>query len=128
MRRTRKGSEAISDYRVLETFVETSLIEVRLHTGKRNQIRIQAALRGHALVGERQYAVGPSKPPALARELRRVAPEPKAKAEGRAPRRFRVRRCTRIVSAFRHPVDDRMLTFEAPLPDDLSALIRRLRT
>ena len=77
-----KGAEAISDYRVLETFAETSLVEVRLHTGKRNQIRIQAALRGHALVGERQYAIGPS-----------AAARPK----GRALRRFRGRRCTRIV-------------------------------
>src|SRR5690242_2999181 len=39
-----QGSEAISDYRVLETFRDTSLIEVRLRTGRRNQIRIQARL------------------------------------------------------------------------------------
>ena len=51
-----RAAEAISDYRVVETFAETSLVEVRLQTGKQNQIRIQAALRGHALVGERQYA------------------------------------------------------------------------
>ena len=55
-----RGVEAISDYRVLETFGDASLVEVRLHTGKRNQIRIQAAVRGHALVGERQYTGGPS--------------------------------------------------------------------
>ena len=54
-----EGTDAISDYRVVETFRDASLIEVRLQTGKRNQIRIQARLRGHTLVGERRYVYGP---------------------------------------------------------------------
>src|SRR5258706_577951 len=49
--RDRDGTEAISDYRVLESFRDTSLIEVRLQTGRRNQIRLQARLRGHTLAG-----------------------------------------------------------------------------
>jgi 23S rRNA pseudouridine1911/1915/1917 synthase len=105
-----KGTEAISDYRVLETFADTSLIEVRLQTGKRNQIRIQAALRGHALVGERQYLVGPST---------RTSPA----GDSFARQALHAHRL-----AFRHPADDRPLTFEAPLPSDLSGLLRRLRT
>jgi 23S rRNA pseudouridine1911/1915/1917 synthase len=96
-----QGTEAISDYRVLETFAETSLVEVRLITGKRNQIRIQAALRGHALVGERQYAKVPSSFPRQALHAHRLA--------------------------FKHPADGRPLAFEAPLPADLSALLVRLR-
>ena len=54
-----RGSEAIADYRVVETFREAALIEVRLRTGRRNQIRIQARLRGHTLVGEQRYVFGP---------------------------------------------------------------------
>ena len=77
-----KGVEAISDYRVLETFGDASLVEVRLHTGKRNQIRIQAAVRGHALVGERQYTSRSARP------------------QGRAPR-IRVRHSMRIGSRSR---------------------------
>ena len=102
-----KGAEAISDYRVLETFADTSLIEVRLQTGKRNQIRVQAALRGHPLLGERQY--GESDAPGPARDS--------------FPRQ--ALHAHRL--AFRHPADDRPLTFEAPLPADLSDLLRRLR-
>ncbi len=49
------GAEARSEYRVIETFHDTSLIEVKLETGKRNQIRLQARLHGHPLVGERLY-------------------------------------------------------------------------
>jgi 23S rRNA pseudouridine1911/1915/1917 synthase len=97
-----KAVEAISDYRVLETFAEASLVEVRLQTGKRNQIRIQAALRGHALVGERQYA----------------------KSEIAFPRQaLHAYRLT-----FAHPIDGRALRFEAPLPRDLAELLDCLRT
>jgi 23S rRNA pseudouridine1911/1915/1917 synthase len=101
-----KGVEAISEYRVLETFGDASLVEVRLHTGKRNQIRIQAAVRGHALLGERQYTDGPSK---------RTGPTHPRQA-------LHAHRL-----AFAHPVDRRKLTFEAPLPQDLADLLARLR-
>ncbi|MGE5361816.1 MAG: RluA family pseudouridine synthase, partial [Bacteroidales bacterium] len=47
--------EATASYRVLEQFDDATLLEVRLHTGKRNQIRVQAALRHHPLVGEHIY-------------------------------------------------------------------------
>jgi 23S rRNA pseudouridine1911/1915/1917 synthase len=101
-----KGVEAISDYQVLETFSDASLIEVRLHTGKRNQIRIQAAVRGHALIGERQYVDGPSKTTGSTHSRQ-------------ALHAYRL--------SFAHPIDGRQLKFEAPLPDDLQQLLRRLR-
>ena len=52
-----RGKEAICHYRVVEQLGNASLVEVSLVTGKRNQIRIQARLRGHA-VGERRYTFG----------------------------------------------------------------------
>jgi 23S rRNA-/tRNA-specific pseudouridylate synthase len=54
-----RGKEAISHYAVLEPLKGAALIEVRLVTGRRNQIRIQARLRGHTLVGEQRYTYGP---------------------------------------------------------------------
>jgi 23S rRNA pseudouridine1911/1915/1917 synthase len=104
--RDRKGVEAISDYRVLESFTDAALLEVRLHTGKRNQIRFQAAQRGHPLIGERQYARGPSS---------RTGPTHPRQA-------LHAYRLT-----FAHPIDGRRLTFEAPLPGDLAKLLERLR-
>jgi 23S rRNA pseudouridine1911/1915/1917 synthase len=100
-----RGRDAVSEYRVVEAFRETSLVEVRLVTGKRNQIRIQAALRGHTLVGERRYVYGPDERP--------VAFERQAL------------HALRLV--FEHPVDRRALRFEAAMPADLAALIDRLR-
>src|SRR4029079_11981336 len=54
-----RASEAISEYRVLESFADASLIEVRLRTGRRNQIRIQARLRARTLGDEKRYVYGP---------------------------------------------------------------------
>jgi 23S rRNA pseudouridine1911/1915/1917 synthase len=102
-----KGSEAICHYRILETFAGASLIEVRLETGRRNQIRLQARLRGHTLVGERRYVYGPE-------TLRPIAFGHQA---------LHARRLS-----FRHPVDGRALTFESPLPPDFDDLLSRLRS
>ena len=101
-----KKKEAVTHYRLLEAFEGASLLEVRLETGKRNQIRIQARLHGHPLVGERLYA-GP--------------PEPVRPIEfGRqALHAFRL--------AFEHPVSGNRITVEAPLPPDMQKLLARLR-
>jgi 23S rRNA pseudouridine1911/1915/1917 synthase len=101
-----QGKDAISEYRVVERFRDASLIEVKLHTGKRNQIRLQARLRGHTLVGERRYVFGPD-------HLRPID------FPRQALHAFRL--------AFRHPRDERPLRFEAPLPEDIRGLIERLR-
>jgi 23S rRNA pseudouridine1911/1915/1917 synthase len=100
-----RASEAISEYTVLQTFAAASLVEVRLRTGRRNQIRIQARLRGHTLVGEKRYVYGPD-------EIRSISFERQALHAHRL--------------SFLHPADGRRLTFEAPPPADFAALLARL--
>ena len=102
-----RASEAISDYRVLERFRAASLVEVRLRTGRRNQIRIQARLRGHTLVGERRYVVEPGE-------------------SGSIPFERQALHAYRL--GFLHPADGRPLAFEAPPPADFAALLDRLRS
>jgi 23S rRNA pseudouridine1911/1915/1917 synthase len=97
---------AESEYRVLESFRDSALIEVKLKTGKRNQIRLQARLRGHTLVGEQRYVFGPD-------ELRPIAFPRQALHAHRL--------------AFRHPVDGRRVEFQADMPFDMAALVERLR-
>lgn len=101
-----RGTEAITHYRTVETFRDAALIEVRLDTGRRNQIRIQARLRGHTLVGEQRYVYGPDvlRPIAFGRQALHAS---------------------RLV--LRHPSTDRPLTLEAPLPADLQDLLKQLR-
>lgn len=101
-----QGTDAISLYTTLERFAAASLVEVRLETGRRNQIRIQARLRGHTLVGEERYTYGPET----------LRPIPFGRHALHARR-----------LAFRHPLDDRLLTFEAPTPPDFTDLLKRLR-
>ena len=101
-----KAMDAISSYRVVETFSDASLVEVRLQTGKRNQIRIQAQLHGHPLVGERRYVSADD----VMREIR---------FPRQALHAYRL--------SFMHPDDGRALTFEAPLPGDFEELLKKLR-
>lgn len=105
--RDRHGSDAVSRYTLIEQFEESALIEVRLVTGKRNQIRLQAQLHGHPLVGEQRYTLAD---------------------EGREEIPFRRQALHAWKLGFRHPTDGRPMQFEAPLPSDMKKLIRRLRT
>ena len=101
-----RGKDAICHYRVVEALAGASLIEVRLETGRRNQIRLQARLHGHTLVGEQRYTYGPG-------TLRPIA------FPRQALHAFRL--------AFAHPADGRELRFEAPMPRDITDLLARLR-
>lgn len=101
-----RGMDAISEYFVLESFKDASLVEVRLRTGRRNQIRIQARLRGHTLVGEERYTYGPE-------SMRTITFGRQALHAHRLQ--------------FEHPADAREITLEAPLPKDFEELVTRLR-
>ena len=48
--------EAILDYRVLASSEEFSKVQIKLHTGRTHQIRVQFASRNLPLVGERKYS------------------------------------------------------------------------
>lgn len=102
-----EGKDAVSEYRTVETFRDTSLIEVRLVTGKRNQIRLQARLRGHTLVGEQRYVFGPA-------TLR--------------PIDFPRQALHAFQLAFAHPTTRQRIEFEAALPADMVQLVAKLRS
>src|SRR5499427_10652484 len=105
-RRDRNAKEAVCHYRTLEKFSGATLIEVSLVTGKRNQIRVQAGLRGHPLVGEKKYVYEP-------------APQHKIEFGRQALHAHRLK--------FLHPINQRPMSFESPAPDDFQALIQRLQ-
>lgn len=97
------GLEAIAHFEVVRQGSHAAVLEVRLVTGKRNQIRVQAGVRGHPLVGERIYVFGyrPSPgAPSLDRQALHAA-----------------------LLEVRHPLDGRPVRFEAPVPDDLRRLM-----
>ena len=104
--RDRQAKDAVTDYRVVEAFARASHLELRLQTGRQNQIRVQADLHGHTLLGERRYITGVDRSRAIAFTRQAL-------------------HASRLT--FAHPEDGRRLQFEAPLPADLLALIARLR-
>jgi 23S rRNA pseudouridine1911/1915/1917 synthase len=102
-----RAREAICSYQVLERFGCAALIEVRLVTGKRNQIRLQAQINGYPLIGEPIYIDDGRRSNDI--------------AFGRqALHAYRLN--------FRHPINERALNLEAPLPDDFTQLLERLRS
>lgn len=56
VKRERKGVKyAKLEYDVLKQFDDTSLVHIRLYTGRSHQIRVQFASRGFPLVGDHKY-------------------------------------------------------------------------
>lgn len=96
--------EAVSNYVVTERFVEASLVAVGLVTGRRNQIRIQASVRNHPLVGETLY---------VAEDFESDIPFARPALHA-------------AHLGFIHPRTDEPVEFDAPLPADLQKLIAQL--
>jgi 23S rRNA pseudouridine1911/1915/1917 synthase len=109
------GKPAITHYRVLERYRAHTLVSVRLETGRTHQIRVHMASRRMPLVGDPLYggrfrpAVGMSE---ALREFLRTFPRQALHAQ-------------RL--ALSHPESGEPLSWEAPVPDDMSDLITRLR-
>ncbi|HEX2920753.1 MAG TPA: RluA family pseudouridine synthase [Bacteroidales bacterium] len=60
-----KGKLAITDYKVLRQVKEFTLLNIKTHTGRKNQIRVHMADLGCPIVGDRKYG-------ASAKYIRRV--------------------------------------------------------
>ena len=103
-----RAKDAVARYRVVERLGWQSLIEISLVTGKRNQIRVQAGSRGHSLVGERQYRFG---------RPRDEAHEPEFGRQALHAARL----------GFTHPATHRHVEFTSAMPEDMQALVDRLR-
>lgn len=52
------GKEAITHYRTIASGRRYSVLELRLETGRRNQIRVHLSEAGHPLVGDTMYGKG----------------------------------------------------------------------
>jgi 23S rRNA pseudouridine1911/1915/1917 synthase len=108
-----EGKRAITHYEVKEVFAGASLLDVRIDTGRTHQIRVHLADRGHPLVGDRVYGgrARAIRDPRT-KELLLSFPRPALHAQ-------------RL--AFPHPRSGEMLSFEAPIPEDLLGLLEALR-
>jgi 23S rRNA pseudouridine1911/1915/1917 synthase len=113
------GKIAITTFRVEETFRETSLLTLRLKTGRTHQIRAHMEFEGHPLFGDVTYG---------GREKRLVAmPGARHKLyEGLLGQIADVALHAQTLG-FIHPVTGEALEFTVPPPDNLTKIVSLLR-
>jgi 23S rRNA pseudouridine1911/1915/1917 synthase len=108
---------ALTGWRVRERLGDrATLAEVTLHTGRTHQIRVHFAEHGHPLLADAVYG-------GTRREARLDPEDPLARAAAAVGRQ--ALHAWRL--AFDHPRTGRRLSFEAPLPADLTAALELLR-
>jgi len=95
-RLTINAKEALLDYEVIETFADTSLIEIRLHTGRFHQIRAQLSVIGHPIVGDKKYGASSALP------VERIALHAQS-------------------MTLKHPTSKEEIVIDCPLPEDWPA-------
>ncbi|WP_028909208.1 RluA family pseudouridine synthase [Prevotella sp. AGR2160] len=86
------GKYAVTHYHVLKRSVEHSLVEFRLETGRKNQIRVHTADMGHPVCGDIKYGNGDDPCGRLCLHAYRLC--------------------------FYHPVTHQPLEFETPIPNN----------
>jgi 23S rRNA pseudouridine1911/1915/1917 synthase len=99
----RSGRPAITRFRVIERFPNTTLLEVSIETGRTHQIRVHLAFIGHPIIGDQVYGGPRLTDPQLDRQFLHASK-----------------------LAFRLP-DGSTLRLESPLPNDLRVVLEQLR-
>jgi tRNA pseudouridine32 synthase/23S rRNA pseudouridine746 synthase/23S rRNA pseudouridine1911/1915/1917 synthase len=93
-----KGKLAHTAYKVLKETDLFSLVEINLLTGRKNQIRVHMADKGHSVVGDRKYGRSNDEYKRLALHSQSIS--------------------------FKHPADGRQMTFTTKTPDYFNRLMK----
>jgi len=93
-----RGRAAKTEYRVLRSSEQASLIECTLHSGRTHQIRVHLHHIGNPVLGDKIYAPG-------------------------FPKDFSRQMLHAWKLGFHHPRTGEWKSFEAPLPDDFTCAI-----
>jgi 23S rRNA pseudouridine1911/1915/1917 synthase len=105
------GREARTEYRVKQPLKDTTLVEVVLHTGRTHQIRVHFQHLGYPVFGDMTYGK---------RQTQRVT-----ESTDVTPPRIMLHAWK---LNFTHPRTERVLAFEAPIPSDIAATLRALKS
>ena len=97
------GREAVTHYSVERRFEECTLVRCKLETGRTHQIRVHMAHIGHPLVGDPVYG--------------------KRRCRSEALQAFPRQALHALQLGLIHPVSGEAMSWSAPLPEDMLALI-----
>ncbi len=93
------GQKAITHYKVIQRAKNYSLVEVKLETGRKNQIRVHLQDLGHSVIGDKKY--GATKNP-----INRLG-------------------LHAYLLVFKHPYTNEIMRFETGVPDEFKRLFSR---
>jgi 23S rRNA pseudouridine1911/1915/1917 synthase len=100
----RNGREAVSHFDVLEAFGDAALVQIKIETGRTHQIRVHMAHIKNPVIGDTVYGRARASSIKADRQMLHAAK-----------------------LSLNHPKTGKRMTFEAPLPEDMEALLRTLR-
>ena len=115
-----KGKSAVTNYKTLEIFQNNkvptlSLIECKLDSGRTHQIRVHMTYKGNPIVGDKLYKKKNKKFKKIDVELNSIIKN--------IDRQFLHAKSLGFV----HPLSNKDVHFEIPLPKNLSKLVNKLR-
>lgn len=106
--KTRKGKEALTNWKVLRRFKSATLIEAVLGTGRTHQIRVHFSSIGHPIMGDKVYG----KKISIIYGKRTI----------NIPRQM----LHADTLGFCHPITNNYIEFSSPLPDDFTNCVEML--
>jgi 23S rRNA pseudouridine955/2504/2580 synthase len=102
-----KARNAECSYTIKETYKDYSLLEVKLHTGRMHQIRVQLSSRGYPVIGDKLYG----------------DEEQNKKLSKTLKRQF----LHAAYIKFKHPFTNKILEINAPLAPDLKRTLEKIK-
>lgn len=109
------GKPAVTHYRIEERFFAHTLLRVQLETGRTHQIRVHMEHIKHPLVGDQLYGGRARVPAGISAELREYL------------RAFPRQALHAAQLTLTHPGSGEIMSWQSPLPDDISQLLSHLR-
>ncbi len=110
-----KKREALTEYRVLESFAVCDHVAVKLGTGRTHQIRVHFSSLGHPVVGDETYGGGKGREAGFMGEGRKQARRILTLIDRQALHAHRL--------SFTHPVTGEEMSFTSPVPGDFRSVL-----
>lgn len=110
------GRHAVTRARVEEGFGAVALLNCWLETGRTHQIRVHLSHVGHALIGDQTYG-----------GRRKVSAKGLGDSLASALNSFPRQALHAATLGFKHPSSGEYLSFSTPLPEDMGAILGKLR-
>lgn len=94
----KEGKKAVTHYKVLKRNKKYSLVELKLATGRKNQIRCHMKEQGHSIIGDKKYG-----------------------ANGNPIKRLGLHALSLV---FKHPITDELMRFDTRIPNKFTSLVK----